>query len=66
MVKTVGERLIRSSLALIVSQLIPMIPGLIGFIPAPYNLVVIPVLMGIAKGLRDGFPQAPWLKYIPF
>ena len=60
------QRLGRAGLAVLIPQLIPLIPGMVSLIPPPYNLILTPVLMGIAKGLRDGFPNKPWLKYIPF
>lgn len=60
------ERLVRSGLAILVPQLIILLPVMVELIPQPWPLVATPILMGIAKGLRDGFPNAPWLKYIPF
>lgn len=64
--KSLYLRLLRAALATAVPQLIMLVPGAVSLIPPPYNLILTPVLMGIAKGLRDGFPQASWLKYIPF
>lgn len=60
------KRLGRAALATLIPQLIVLLPGMVELIPPPYNLILTPVLMGIAKGLRDGFPKASWLKYIPF
>ena len=51
---------------MLIPQLLPLVPGFVSLIPPPYNLILTPVLMGIAKGLRDGFPNRTWLKYIPF
>lgn len=65
-IKTIIERLVRSGIAIALPQIIMFVPAVMEMIPPPYNLILTPVLMGIAKGLRDGFPQAPWLKYIPF
>lgn len=65
-IKTIIERLIRSGIAIALPQIIMFVPAVMEMIPPPYNLILTPVLMGIAKGLRDGFPNAPWLKYIPF
>ena len=60
------RRLGRAGLAVLIPQLLPLVPGFVSLIPLPYNLILTPVLMGIAKGLRDGFPNRTWLKYIPF
>ena len=62
----IWRRLGRSALAILVPQLLIFIPGIVEVIPPPWNLVLTPILMGIAKGLRDGFPNKPWIKYIPF
>lgn len=64
--KSIIERLLRSGLAVLATQLIPMAPSLVAFIPPPFNLLAAPVLMGIAKGLRDAYPGKPWIKYVPF
>lgn len=64
--KAILERLVRSGLAVLATQLIPMVPMAVGLIPSPYNLLAAPVLMGMAKGLRDAYPGKPWLRYIPF
>lgn len=63
---SIAQRLLRSGLAVLIPQLIPLIPGAVSLIPPPYNLILTPVLMGMAKGLRDGFPGKSWLRYIPF
>lgn len=60
------KRLIRAGVATLTPQLIIFIPGMIELMPPPYNLILTPILMGIGKGLRDGFSKAPWLKYLPF
>ena len=60
------QRLGRAGLAVLIPQLLPLVPGFVILLPPPYNLILTPVLMGIAKGLRDGFPNSPWIKYIPF
>jgi len=60
------QRLGRAGLAVLIPQFLPLVPGFVSLIPPPYNLILTPVLMGIAKGLRDGFPNRTWLKYIPF
>ncbi len=41
------------------------IPVLLGLIPAPYNLLVTPVLMALGKGIRDAFPNSKAAKYFP-
>ncbi len=60
------KRLLRSLLAVGVTQAIPLVPGVVSLIPPPFNLLAAPVLMGICKGLRDAYPTVPWLKYLPF
>ena len=60
------ERLLRSTGAILLPQLVAIIPVIVGLIPQPWPLVATPILMGISKGLRDGFPKAPWLKWLPF
>ena len=60
------QRLGRAGLAVLIPQPLPLVPGFVSLIPPPYNLILTPALMGIAKGLRDGFPNRTWLKYIPF
>lgn len=59
------ERFIRAGIATLLPQLIIFIPGAIELLPPPYNLILTPILMGIGKGLRSGFPKASWLKYLP-
>lgn len=63
---TILQRLGRASLAVLLPQLLPLVPGFVALIPPPYNLILTPVLMGVAKGLRDGFPKVTWLRFIPF
>ena len=60
------QRIVRSLLALGATQLIPLLPGAVTLLPPPFNLIVAPILMGIAKGLRNAYPGKPWIKYIPF
>lgn len=55
------ERLARSAGA----GLVGYIPVLLGLIPAPYNLLVTPVLMALGKGIRDAFPNSKAAKYFP-
>lgn len=59
------ERLIRSSVAVFLPQALSLLPGMVSILPVPYNLILTPILMGIGKGLRDGFPKANWIKWIP-
>lgn len=40
-------------------------PQLMSVLPPPYNLLAIPVLMGVAKALRMAFPDNAVLKYLP-
>lgn len=63
---TILQRLGRAGLAVLLPQLLPLVPGFVALIPPPYNLILTPVLMGVAKGLRDGFPKVTWLRFIPF
>ncbi len=60
------ERLLRSTGAILLPQLVAFAPAVVEILPQPYPLVLTPILMGISKGLRDGFPGKPWLRWLPF
>lgn len=63
-------RIIRAIVAVIVPQILPLVPGFVAVLPPPYNLILTPALMGIGKGLRDGLNPTNvaghWTNYIPF
>jgi len=64
--KAIYNRIMRALLATAVPQLVVFIPGAVEILPPPWNLLLTPALMGIAKGLRNAYPEAKWVTYIPF
>lgn len=62
-------RIIRVGVAAISSQVATEIPGVVNVLPAPYNLVLIPVLSAIGKLLRDKYnptnTTGHWTNYLP-
>jgi uncharacterized membrane protein YjjB (DUF3815 family) len=58
------KRILRSVVTVVVSQVIPLIPGITEMIPAPYNLLSIPILQGIGKFVRIQYPDSA--NYVPF
>lgn len=63
------SRMVRALLAVIIPQLFLLIPEVAAILPAPYNLILTPVLMGIGKGIRDGLnptnDPTSWTNWIP-
>ena len=58
------KRILRSIVTVAINQVIPMLPGIAEMIPAPYNLLSIPILQGIGKFIRVQYPD--YTSYVPF
>ncbi len=65
LLKPVIERMSRGTVAVGVTAAAAS-PELLDLIPMPHALLLVPLLMGAAKGLRARFPDNKWVKLIPF
>ncbi len=65
LLKPVIERASRGTVAVGVTAAAAS-PELLDIVPMPHALLIVPILMGISKGLRARWPDKKWIKAIPF